>query len=104
VPLLDDLIAAGLNVIQMDQQENMGLAELGRRFGGRLAFWCPVDIQKTKVNGSIADIENYVRDLIRYLGSYRGGLISKYYPQPDVVEHTPENTAAMCRAFRRYGA
>jgi uroporphyrinogen decarboxylase len=104
VPLLDDLIAAGLNVIQMDQQDNMGLAELGRRLGGRLAFWCPVDIQKTMVDGSIADVENYVCDMIRYLGSYRGGLISKYYPQPDVVEHTPENTAAMCRAFRKYGA
>ncbi|MCL5998094.1 MAG: hypothetical protein M1546_18885 [Chloroflexi bacterium] len=104
VPLLDDMIAAGLNVIQMDQQENMGLAELGRRFGGRLAFWCPVDIQKTMVHGSVADVENYVRDMIRHLGSYRGGLISKYYPQPEVVEHTPEKTAAMCRAFRKYGA
>jgi uroporphyrinogen decarboxylase len=104
VPLLDDMIGAGLNVIQMDQQENMGIAELGRRFGGRLAFWCPVDIQKTMVYGTPADVDAYVRDMIRHLGSYNGGLVSKYYPQPEVVNHDPENTAAMCRAFRLYGA
>ncbi len=103
MPLLDDMISAGLAVIQMDQQENMGLAELGRRFGGRLAFWCPVDIQKTMVYGSPSEVDDYVRRMIAHLGSYNGGLISKYYPQPEVVEHPPENTAAMCRAFRRYG-
>jgi uroporphyrinogen decarboxylase len=100
MPLLDDMIGAGLNVIQMDQQENMGIAELGRRFGGRLAFWCPVDIQKTMVYGSAEDIENYVREMVRCLGSYRGGLISKYYPQPDMCGHDPAKTATMCRAFR----
>jgi hypothetical protein len=40
--ILDDLTTVGLDVIQMDQQENMGLDLLGRRFGGRLTFWCPV--------------------------------------------------------------
>jgi len=104
MPLLDDMIDAGLNVIQMDQQENMGVRELGRRFGGRLAFWCPVDIQKTMVYGSPADVEAHVQEMIRCLGSYNGGLVSKYYPQPDVVNHAPENTAAMCRAFRQHGA
>jgi hypothetical protein len=103
LPLLDDLLGAGLNVIQMDQQENMGIAELGRRFGGRLAFWCPVDIQKTMVDGGVVEIERYARDMILRLGSYDGGLVSKYYPQPELVGHTPEKTAAMCRAFRRYG-
>ncbi len=103
MPYLDDLIAAGLNVIQMDQQENMGLEELGRRFGGRLAFWCPVDIQRTMAHGSVEQIEAYVQQMVQHLGSYGGGLISKAYPQPDVIGHDPAKTVAMCKAFRCYG-
>ena len=52
VSILDDLIEIGLDVIQMDQQENMTLELLGRRFGGRLTFWCPVDIQQTMARGN----------------------------------------------------
>ncbi|MCF7838595.1 MAG: hypothetical protein K9N49_08185, partial [Candidatus Marinimicrobia bacterium] len=54
--ILDDLIEIGLDVIQMDQQENMGLERLGAEFGGRITFWCPVDIQATMAHGSLDDI------------------------------------------------
>ena len=103
LPLLPDMIECGLNVIQMDQQENMGLAELDRAVGGRLAFWCPVDIQQTMVHGSVADVEAYVRKMIYHLGRHDGGFVSKAYPTPQDVGHTPEKTAAMCAAFRRWG-
>jgi len=43
--ILDDLIEIGLDVIQMDQQENMGLDKLSKRFAGRITFFNPVDIQ-----------------------------------------------------------
>ncbi len=94
---------AGLTVAQLDQQENMGLEALDRAVGGRLAFWCPVDIQKTMVEGSITDIEAYARRLITTLGGHRGGLVSMAYSSPEAVHHTPEKVAAMCGAFRRYG-
>ena len=44
IEILPMFIEAGLNVIQMDQQENMGLENLSEQVGGRIAFWCPVDI------------------------------------------------------------
>jgi hypothetical protein len=94
---------AGLDVAQLDQQENMGLENLDRVLGGRLAFWCPVDIQRTMVEGSEADIERYVRRMIATLGSHRGGLISKTYPTPKDVHHDPARIAAACAAFRKYG-
>jgi hypothetical protein len=103
LPLLPMMIECGLNVIQMDQQENMGLENLGRAVGGRLAFWCPVDIQNMMVRGSEAEIEAYVRRMIYHLGRYNGGLISMAYTTPQDVGHTPEKIAAMCRAFRRWG-
>lgn len=93
---------AGLDVAQLDQQENMGLENLDRVVGGKLAFWCPVDIQRTMVEGSVEDIERYVQRMIATLGGHRGGLISKTYPTPDDVHHDPAKIAAACAAFRRY--
>ncbi len=104
IDLLDDLIDAGLNVIQMDQQENMGVENLSRRFGGRICFWCPVDIQKTMVHGTVEDVRNYAKKLIDELGKFNGGFIGKWYPSPDAVGHTKEKIKAMCEVFVSYGA
>ena len=103
LPLLPHMVACGLNVIQMDQQENMGLAQLDRAVGGRLAFWCPVDIQNTMVHGTEEDIERYVQRMIYHLGRHNGGLVSMAYTSPQDIGHTPAKIATMCRAFRRWG-
>jgi uroporphyrinogen decarboxylase len=102
VDLLPTLQAAGLDVIQQDQQENMGLEALDAAVGGRLAFWCPVDVQKTMVAGTVEEVRAYVRRMIATLGAHHGGLISMAYSTPDAVQHTPEKIAAMCAAFREY--
>jgi uroporphyrinogen-III decarboxylase len=103
IDILPLFVAAGLDVIQMDQQENMGLEALNDRVGGKIAFWCPVDIQKTMIDGSIEDVEAYVKRLINTVGSHQGGLVSMAYSSPEAVHHTPEKMAAMCAAFRKYG-
>jgi hypothetical protein len=100
IDLLPLFIDAGLNVIQQDQQENMGLENLSEKFGGKLAFWCPVDIQKTMIEGTPRDVADYAKRMINTLGSHNGGFISMAYSTPDDVNHSPENMAAMCRAFR----
>ncbi|MFP4055642.1 MAG: uroporphyrinogen decarboxylase family protein [Candidatus Brocadiia bacterium] len=101
--ILDDLVEAELDVIQMDQQENMGVERLGQRFGGRLAFWCPVDIQQTMVHGTLDDIRAYARKLIDTLGRYDGGFMAKWYPAPQAVGHSEERIAAMAEAFVAHG-
>ena len=85
--LLDDFIEAELDVIQMDQQQNMGVEYLAENFGGRLCFWCPVDIQNTMVRGSVEDVRRYARKLIECFGKYNGGFISKWYPSPEAIGH-----------------
>ena len=101
--VLPMFIEAGLTVIQQDQQENMGLENLSERFGGKLAFWCPVDIQRTMIEGSLEEIENYVQRMVETLGSHNGGLVSMAYSTPADIGHTPEKLAAMSKAFRKYG-
>jgi len=101
--LLEDFIDAELDVIQMDQQENMGVEKLAHQFGGRLCFWCPVDIQNTMVKGSLQDVRDYAKKLIEELGGYNGGFIAKWYPSPEAVGHTQEKIRAMAEAFVEYG-
>ena len=101
--LLPRFIEAGLNVIQMDQQENMGLEELDAVAGGRIAFWCPVDIQRTMIKGTPEDVMRYGRRMIQTLGAHNGGLVSMAYSTPRDVNHSAENMSAMCKAFREYG-
>jgi len=103
IELLEPLLEAELNVIQMDQQENMGVENLSRRFGGRLCFWCPVDIQNTMVRGSIEDVRNYARKLIDAFGRFNGGFIARWYPAPEAVQHDWEKIHAMSQAFVEYG-
>lgn len=99
--ILDDFIEIGLDVIQMDQQQNMGVDTLGQRFGGRITFWCPVDIQATMAYGAPDDIRAYCRKLVATLGRPRGGFIAKWYGDPAGAGHRPEAIDAMCQEFLR---
>lgn len=99
VDILDDLIEIGLDAIHMDQQENMGLALLGDRFGGRLTFFAPVDIQKTMAYGSLDDIRRYCRQMAKFLGRPAGGFIPRWYTDPAGAGHRREAIDAMCEEF-----
>jgi len=101
VDILDDLIEIGLEAIHMDQQENMGLELLGKRFGGRLTFFAPVDIQKTMANGTLDEIRQYCRTMVRALGRPEGGFIPRWYTDPVGAGHRPEAIEAMCEEFLR---
>ncbi|MCX7918336.1 MAG: hypothetical protein N3A72_01755 [bacterium] len=103
IDLLDDFIDMGLDVIQMDQQENMGVETLAKRFGGRICFWCPVDIQKTMIEGSIDDVITYAKKLMREFGKFNGGFIAQWYASPEAAGHNWEKIQAMAETFIRYG-
>jgi len=101
-PILGDFFEAGLQVAQLDQQENMGLENLDREFSGKLAFWCPVDIQQTMQKRAHA-VREYARRMIWHLGRKNGGFIGGYYSAPQAVGHRQENIDAMCAAFAEFG-
>ena len=101
--LLPHLIDAELDVIQQDQQENMGVDILAEKFGGKICFWDPVDIQSVMVHGTVEDVRAYARKLIDSFGRFNGGFIAKWYSDPDAVEHSWEKIHAMCKEFMEYG-
>ena len=99
VEILDDLIEIGLDVIQIDQQVNMGLELLGTRFGGRITFFSPADIQKGMTNCTLDDICAYCRKMMKTLGRPNGGFIPRWYPDPVGAGHSQEALDTMCREF-----
>jgi len=101
VDILEGLIEAGLDVIHMDQQQNMGLELLGKRFGGRLTFFSPVDIQNCMVYGTPDEIRAYCQEMVRQLGRPMGGFIPRWYTDPAGAGHRQEAIDIMCVEFIR---
>lgn len=97
--ILDDLVDIGLDCIQMDQQENMGLDYLGSKYKGKITFFCPVDIQGTFAQGTLEEIKQYCHRMFHALGSSKGGFIAKWYQDPKGVGHRPEAIDAMSQEF-----
>lgn len=100
LPMLKGWSEIGLNVAQLDQQQNMGLETLDRELGGKLAFWCPVDIQNEMIVGTPESVRSYVQRMMSTVGSHNGGLVGMSYSAPDVICHSRENLAAMFDEFR----
>jgi len=103
VDILDDFIEIGLDVIQMDQQVNMGIDLLSKRFGGRITFFCPVDIQAVMPKSTPEEVAEYAGNMMYKLGRFDGGFIGKWYPSPEAVNHPKENIDAMAKVFANEG-
>ena len=101
--VIEDYIEIGVDVLQIDQQDNMGIDELARRYAGRICFFCPVDIQTTLPGGSFEQIEAKVKELVKAFGSKGGGFMAKTYPQPEAINIPEANTRFMCEMFRKFG-
>lgn len=100
--IIPDLIEVGIDALQFDQPRLHGIDVLAR-FHGQIAFWCPVDIQKTLQSGDAAAIEEEARELIAHLGGPQGGLIGGYYGDNASIGLDPHWQEIACQAFTRYG-
>ncbi len=101
--IIDDLIGIGISVLQLDQPALFGVDRLAEAFGGKVTFWCPVDIQQVLPTGDEARIEAFARELVEKLGAFDGGFIAGYYGDVDSIGVRPEWQEVACRAFVKYG-
>ena len=84
--LLDTFVDFGVDVIQLDQQKNMGLDEL-HKWAGKICFFCPVDIQHS-VDMPQEEMKEYIKEMVQKLGTQKGGMMYKAYPQPAAIHMT----------------
>lgn len=101
--IIEDLIACGVNCLQFDQPRLHGIDLLAKRFAGRVAFWCPVDIQETLQTRDPARIREDARLYIEKLGAPNGGFIAGYYSSNEAIGITADIQEIACKAFVEYG-
>lgn len=102
IDLIEDFIEIGVDVVQIDQQDNMGIENLSERYRGRICFFCPCDIQTILPTGSREQIRESVDKLVNLLGNEKGGFMAKTYPQPESLCLPKENVSYMCELFKKY--
>jgi len=101
--IIPDLVEIGLDVLQFDQICIYDLDDLAKNFGGKIAFFCPVDIQAVMPTGNKEWIRTETRRMIEKLGQFNGGFLAKDYPTwKDIGVHT-EWAAWMRDAFIEFG-
>jgi len=74
--LLDDLIEAGLDVVNMMQPRIFDLPELGRRFAGRITFENYPDMQSSVPTLNRQTIRQDMAEQLKYLATPQGGYIA----------------------------
>lgn len=100
--IIPDLIQAGVDMLNLSQPNLFDIGELGREFGGKVCFVCPVSYQTTSIRGSEEDIFAEVRRLVEHLGRDGGGLIG-YVEEYGSIGLSDANYRACIRAFRELG-
>jgi len=95
IDILDDLIAVGVHAIN-SQIACMGVAELGRRFRGRITFWGEIDRQDLLAYGTTVQVDAAVREIraALYAG---GGVIAQCEFGPGAI---PENVIQVFRTWQ----
>ncbi len=100
--IIPDLIECGIAVLQFDQPLLYGMDRL-TEFGGRVTFWCPVDIQQVLPSGDEDKIDAFARHLVDKLGAFNGGFIAGFYSDMPSIGVEPEWQDVACKAFVKYG-
>jgi len=99
IDIIEDFIEINLDALQCDQQDNMGIDILNERFGGRMSFFSPCDIQTTLSTNDKEKICAKSIHLVKTLGSHNGGFIGKVYPTPKDINVTEKSIGYMLEAF-----
>jgi len=93
--IMEDLIAIGIRAIN-SQVACMGVAELGRRFKGRMTFWGEIDRQDLLAFGTRDQVATAVREVREHLYA-DGGVIAQCEFGPGAI---PENVLHVFRTWQ----
>ena len=96
--IIDDLIDIGVDILNLSQPNIFDIPELGRRFGGRVCFLCPVSYQTTSLTGTRAEIFADAKLLMDHLTCNGGGLIG-YAEEYHSIGMSEENYQSCIDAF-----
>ena len=96
---LDELMEAGIEVLNPVQPECNDLRRIKQKYGGRLAFWGGIGVQSVMPHGSPDDVRRAVREASEWLGTGGGLLLAPAHILDPAVPW--ENVEAFIEAARR---
>ena len=100
--IINDFIDVGVDVLNISQPNLFDIEKLGKDFGGKVCFMCPVSYQTTSISGTKEEIYRDVEALVDNLGCFDGGLIC-YIEEYSSIGMTDENYWHCVNAFRELG-
>ena len=100
--IIGDFIDAGVDMLNLSQPNLFDLEWLGREYGGKTCFVCPVSYQTTSITGTREDIFRDVERLVKNLGSKGGGLIG-YLEEYRSIGLSDDNYRHCADAFSELG-
>ena len=73
--IMDDLVDIGLDAINLNSPELLGIEEIGEKYRGKISFFSSIDTQKTLISGSKNEIRDEIEKVINSWASRKGGFI-----------------------------
>lgn len=101
--IVEELIDCGLDVINMQQPNVVGIDEISERYRGRICFESIVDTQSTLPRGSYDEIRAQARRLLDAWGTPKGGFIASDYNDAEAIGVTRDRRLVMFEAFAEKG-
>jgi uroporphyrinogen decarboxylase len=101
--VVEELIDVGLEVINNQQPNTVGIEEFGQRYRGRICFEAIVDTQSTLPRGTYTEIRQQARELARCYGTPQGGFIASDYNDAAAIGVTDDRRLVMFEAFAQAG-
>ena len=96
--IIGDFIEIGVDILNLSQPNIFDVPELGRRFGGKVCFMCPVSYQTTSLSGTREEIFADAKLLMDNLAVGGGGLIG-YVEDYSSMGMSEENYQSCIDAF-----
>ncbi len=97
--LVEELIDAGLEVVNSQQPNVVGIEDMSRRYRGRICFESIVDTQSTLPRGTYDEIRQQARDLLDGWATPQGGFIVSDYNDAEAIGVTYDRRLVMFEAF-----
>jgi len=108
--VIQGFIDVGVDVVNLQQVNTLGIQEIGRRYQGKIAFWTLADIQNTLPKNDPALVDRDVDAIMTHWADPQGGVIfTDYGDDVSIGVGTKEIKRHMYRRFsdwseRMYGA
>ena len=98
--IVPDLVQVGVDVLNLQLLVN-DMEQLGEKYGGKICFVGGLDTQRILPRGSVKEVVNHARSVIRTFGCYDGGYIGRCN---GVGHDVPTiNVEAAYETFKKYG-